>query len=76
MGLSEITKFAERGMVWVAQNYVVMHFDFKKLSGAYEVACHLNVSFGWRSLSAWVVVGEYHGGGYSEGEQRSIHTRR
>jgi hypothetical protein len=42
-------------MVWVAQNYMVKHFDFEKLPGAYEVACHLNVSFGWRSLSAYAV---------------------
>jgi len=56
-GIKRNNQVRERGMVWVAQNYVVKHFDFKKLSGAYEVACHLNISFGWRgSPLGWLWV--------------------
>ena len=47
----------------IAQNNMVEHFDFKKLSGAYQVACHLNVGFGWRGFPAWVIVCEHNGVG-------------
>jgi hypothetical protein len=39
-------------MVRVAQNNMVKHFDFEKLSGAYQVARHLNVNFRRRCLDA------------------------
>jgi hypothetical protein len=35
---------------------MVKHFDFEKLPGAYEVARHLHVGFGWRCLPAWVIM--------------------
>ena len=50
-------------MARIAQNNVVEHFNFEKLPGAYQVACHLNVSFGRRGFPAWVVVGEHNGVG-------------
>jgi len=43
-------------MMWITQNNMVENFNFEKLSGAYQVACHLNVSFGWRSFPARVIV--------------------
>jgi hypothetical protein len=46
MGLSEITKRAETGMVRLANDDMVKHFDFQKLTGADEVAGHFDVSFG------------------------------
>ena len=50
-------------MVRIAQNDMVEHFNFEKLSGAYQVACHLNVSFRWRGFPAWVIVCEHNGVG-------------
>ena len=50
-------------MIRIAQNNMVEHFNFEKLSGAYQVACHLNVGFGWRSLPARVIMRENNGVG-------------
>ena len=50
-------------MVRIAQNNVVEHFNFEKLSGAYQVACHLNVSLGWRGFPARVIMREHNGVG-------------
>ena len=54
-------------MVRIAQNNMVEHFNFEKLSGAYQVACHLYVSFGRRWLPARVIMCEHNrvGGGHN-----------
>jgi hypothetical protein len=46
MGLSEITKRTETGMVRLADDDMVKHFDFQKLTGANKVAGHFDVCFG------------------------------
>ena len=53
----------------IAQNNMVEHFDFKKLSSAHQVACHLYVSFGWRGFPARVIVREHNGIGGSHNGQ-------
>jgi hypothetical protein len=47
----------------VADYNMVKHFDFEKLPGAYQVACHLNVGFGCRGVPARVIVREHDCGG-------------
>ena len=42
---------------------MVENFNFEKLAGADQVACHLNVGFGWRGFPAWVIVCEHNGVG-------------
>jgi len=54
-------------MVRIAQNNMVEHLNLEKLSGAYQVACHLNIGFGWRGFPAWVIMCEHNciGGGHN-----------
>jgi hypothetical protein len=55
-------------MARVAQNDMVEDFDFEKLPGSYQVACHLNVGLGWCGILARMVVGEHDGGGGHNGQ--------
>jgi group II intron reverse transcriptase/maturase len=60
-------------MAGVAHYNVVKHFDFEKLPGAYQVARHLNVSFGRRCLTAWVIMCHHDcGGGGHNGEPKDF----
>jgi hypothetical protein len=45
MGLSEITKRAETAMVRLANDNMVKHLNFQKLTGANKVTGHFDVSF-------------------------------
>ena len=58
-------------MMRITQNNMVENFNFEKLSGAYQVACHLYVGFRWRGFSAWVIVREHDGvGGGHDGQSK------
>ena len=59
----------------VADNDMVENFDFKQLPGAYQVACYLNVGFGWSCISAGVIVREHNGSGSGHNGQPEYFTR-
>ena len=60
-------------MVRIAQNNMVEHFNFEKLSGAYQVARHFNVGFGRPWLPAWVIMREHNGvGGGHNGQPENF----
>jgi hypothetical protein len=52
----EKAQFAERTVLWVADDDMVEHFDFQELPGPDEVARHSEVRFRGRWLSGRVVV--------------------
>jgi len=52
----KIAKLAQAHVVGSTHDNVVEHFDFHKLSGADQVACHFNVSLRRGCLTARVVV--------------------